>query len=50
MISLGSLADPIQLDSVVNGLLHKQRKRKIVAAGYIGGTLRENLGVEGPRS
>lgn len=45
VITLGGLADPVQYDFVVNGLLHELRKRKIVRNEYRGTTLRENLGL-----
>lgn len=48
VITLSGLADPLQHDFAVNGLLHELRKRKIVAADYTGTTLRENLGLELP--
>jgi FMN-dependent oxidoreductase (nitrilotriacetate monooxygenase family) len=48
VISLGGLADPVQHDFIVNGLLHELRKRKIVADDYTGTTLRENLGLDLP--
>lgn len=45
VITLGGLADPVQQDFVVNGLVHELRKRKIVRSDYRGTTLRENLGL-----
>lgn len=49
MISLHGLGDPREHDFVVNGLLAELRRRGIVTpAGYEGGTLRENLGLELP--
>ncbi|MEU7324548.1 NtaA/DmoA family FMN-dependent monooxygenase [Streptomyces griseoviridis] len=48
VITLGDLADPVQHDFAVNGLLHELRRRKIVAPDYTGATLRENLGLERP--
>jgi FMN-dependent oxidoreductase (nitrilotriacetate monooxygenase family) len=48
VITLGGLADPVQHDFVVNGLLHELHKRGIVRPDYSGATLRENLGLERP--
>ncbi|WP_405151186.1 NtaA/DmoA family FMN-dependent monooxygenase [Sphaerisporangium sp. NBC_01403] len=48
VIALQGLADPVQHDFVVNGLLHELRKRKIVKPDYTGTTFRENLGLEPP--
>lgn len=45
VISLGGLADPVQHDFAVNGLLAELRKRGIVAPDYTGPTLRDNLGL-----
>lgn len=45
VITLGGLADPVQYDFVVNGLVHELRKRKIVRGEYRGTTLRDNLGL-----
>jgi hypothetical protein len=47
VISLNGLDDPHQHDLIIKGLPQELRKRGIVAsAGYAGGTLRENLGLE----
>ncbi|TCK22161.1 NtaA/DmoA family FMN-dependent monooxygenase [Pseudonocardia endophytica] len=48
VISLQGLANPVQHDFVVNGLLHELRKRGIVADDYTGTTLRDNLGLDLP--
>lgn len=48
VIGLQGLADPVEHDFVVNGLLHELRRRRIVAEDYSGATLRENLGLRLP--
>jgi FMN-dependent oxidoreductase (nitrilotriacetate monooxygenase family) len=48
VISLNGLADPVQHDYIVNGLLVELRRRGIVKSDYRGATLRENLGLELP--
>ncbi|GLW29248.1 NtaA/DmoA family FMN-dependent monooxygenase [Actinoplanes regularis] len=48
VLSLGGLADDVQHDFVVNGLLHELRRRGIVKEDYRGPTLRENLGLARP--
>jgi alkanesulfonate monooxygenase SsuD/methylene tetrahydromethanopterin reductase-like flavin-dependent oxidoreductase (luciferase family) len=45
VVSLGGLADDLQHEFVVDGLLHELRRRGIVGDGYQGTTLRENLGL-----
>jgi FMN-dependent oxidoreductase (nitrilotriacetate monooxygenase family) len=45
VITLGGLGDDQQHQFVVDGLLHELRRRGIVAGGYRGATLRENLGL-----
>ncbi|GAA2879503.1 nitrilotriacetate monooxygenase component A [Actinoplanes cyaneus] len=45
VLSLGGLADDVQHDFVVNGLLHDLRRRGIVKDDYRGATLRDNLGL-----